>query len=96
MKENFKVAVFALALAPLMAAAQDFDAGQSAYEAGDYQTAVKEWRPLAKIGDASAQNALGLIYADRVYSYGVPQDYAEARKWYRLAADQGYARAFRF
>ena len=21
--------------------------------------------------------------------HGVPQDYAEARKWYRLAADQG-------
>ena len=25
--------------------------------------------------------------------YGVPQDYAEAVKWYRLAAEQGYARA---
>ena len=24
---------------------------------------------------------------------GVPQDYAEAVKWYRLAAEQGYARA---
>ena len=24
---------------------------------------------------------------------GVPQDYAEAVKWYRKAADQGYARA---
>jgi len=25
--------------------------------------------------------------------YGVLQDYAEARKWYRLAADQGVAEA---
>ena len=24
---------------------------------------------------------------------GVPQDYAEAVRWYRLAADQGYASA---
>ena len=24
---------------------------------------------------------------------GVPQDYAEAAKWYRLAADQGFAKA---
>ncbi len=24
---------------------------------------------------------------------GVPQDYAEAAKWYRLAAEQGYATA---
>ena len=26
-------------------------------------------------------------------AYGVPQDYAEALKWYRLAADQGHASA---
>ena len=25
--------------------------------------------------------------------HGVPQDYAEALKWYRLAADQGHANA---
>ncbi|WP_415184069.1 tetratricopeptide repeat protein [Phaeovulum sp.] len=37
-----------------------------------------------------AQHNLGIIYANGL---GVPQDHAEAVKWYRLAADQGYASA---
>ena len=50
---------------------------------------------LAKIrqlaaGDAEAQNALGVIYAK---GEGVPQDYAEAAKWFRRAAEQGNAYA---
>jgi hypothetical protein len=39
-------------------------------------------------GNAQAQNNLGVAYAK---GEGVPQDYAEAAKWYRLAADQGNA-----
>ena len=34
----------------------------------------------------TAQYNLGIMYAK---GQGVPQDYAEAVKWYRLAADQG-------
>jgi TPR repeat protein len=41
-------------------------------------------------GCALAQVSLGNIY---YLGHGVPQDYAEAVKWYRLAADQGYALA---
>ena len=37
-----------------------------------------------------AQSILGVMYAN---GRGVPQDYAEAVKWYRLAADQGDAEA---
>ena len=37
-----------------------------------------------------AQNSLGVLYQN---GQGVPQDYAEALTWYRLAADQGNARA---
>jgi hypothetical protein len=37
-----------------------------------------------------AQNNLGFLYRD---GHGVPQDYAEALRWYRMAADQGYATA---
>jgi len=44
----------------------------------------------AKQGDADAQNNLGLMY---VKGNGVPQDYAEAAKWFRKAAEQGFARA---
>ena len=60
-----------------------FGEGLAAYERGDYATALKEWRPLAEQGDAGAQKNLGWMY----YSgQGVPQDYAAAVKWYRLAA----------
>ena len=37
-----------------------------------------------------AQNNLGVVYAN---GRGVPQDYTEAVKWSRLAADQGHAHA---
>ena len=33
---------------------------------------------------------MGVLYA---YGEGVPQDFAEASKWYRKAADQGNAKA---
>jgi len=39
-------------------------------------------------GEAEAQSALGFKY---VTGEGVPQDYTEALKWYRLAAAQGIA-----
>ncbi len=83
------VLVLALALsAPVLAA--DFEAGVEAYKRGDHATALKEWRPLAEQGDASAQVALGAMY---FYGRGTTQDYAEAVKWYRLAAEQGQADA---
>ena len=67
-------------------AAQDFDKGLAAAEAGDFATALQEWTPLAEAGDAEAQIYLGSMYA---LGTGVPQDYKEALKWYRLAAEQG-------
>jgi len=70
--------------------AQDFDRGVSAYEAGDYLTALRELRPLAEQGDAVAQNYLGVMYYN---GQGVPQNYAEAVRLYRLAAEQGIADA---
>jgi hypothetical protein len=45
---------------------------------------------LADQGDAMAQYNLGVMYAK---GEGVPQDYAEAVKWYRKAADHGWADA---
>ncbi len=68
----------------------DFDDGQAAYERGDYETAFEEWFPLAEQGDAHAQHNLGVM-CER--AFGVPQDYPEAMKWYRLAADQGFSDA---
>ena len=47
-------------------------------------------KELAEGGDAEAQNNLGFMY---YYGEGVPQDYKEATKWYRLSAEQGNAMA---
>ena len=55
----------------------DFQAGRDAYKRGDYDTALKEWRPLAEQGDAVAQNNLGGMYHN---SQGVSKDYQEAAK----------------
>ena len=71
-------------------AAQDFQKGFAAYQAGDFATALQEWTPLAEQGNSTAQYALGVMYGN---GRGVPQDYAEAVKWYRLSADQGNADA---
>jgi uncharacterized protein len=67
-------------------ASADSQKGLDAYNAEDYATAMKEWRPLAEQGDAFAQYNLGVMYAN---GRGVPEDDVEAVKWYRLAADQG-------
>jgi TPR repeat protein len=49
----------------------------------DYATALRLWREIAEQGDAKAQIKLGLMYE---LGQGVPQDNAEALKWYGLAA----------
>ncbi len=51
--------------------AHDFENGWAAYRRGDYATAQREFRLLAKQGDAAAQFNLGLMY-DK--GQGVPQD----------------------
>ena len=89
MKKFFSaVAVSAALTTPVYA--QDLDRGYSSYEAGDYATALQEWRPLAEQGRASAQFNLGVMYYG---GKGVPQDYKEAAKWYRKSAEQGDAGA---
>ena len=70
------------------AAAGPFEDAVAAYQRGDYATAYALTRPLADEGVARAQFNLGVMYAK---GQGVAQDYAEAAKWYRLAADQGHA-----
>ena len=61
--------------APVMA--QDFNKGFDAYNAGDYATALKEWKPLAEAEYTTAQFMLGLLHLN---DKGVLQDYKEAIK----------------
>jgi len=57
-----------------------------AYRRGDYKTAYQLIKPQAEKGDDVAQFVLGFMYDE---GKGVPQDYAEAAKWYSMAAKQG-------
>ena len=80
----------ALLIAFMATARADFQEGYAAYGRGEYANALREFRPLASQGDASAQFALGVMYRT---GQGVVQDYAEAAKWYRMAAEQGHSEA---
>ena len=92
MKNKIKSVVLGLSLLASVSVcyAQDFDKGVAAYDSGDFATALREWRPLAAQGYASAQSNLGLMYRK---GEGVIQDDKEAVKWYELAAAQGLADA---
>ncbi len=76
------------AVVPSAARADGWHDGLAAYDRGDYATALRLWRPYAARGDMEAQYNLGGLYDQGL---GMPQDHAEALKWYRLAAGQGDA-----
>jgi len=86
------IAALALTLmASTAMAAGTWDDGLDAFESGDYAEAVGHWRVCSHDqGDVWCQTMLGAMYNE---GKGVPQDYAEAVRWYRLAADQGHADA---
>ncbi len=64
----------------------DFKTAGDAYKEGDYETAAREFLPLAESGDHRAMYALGSMYAA---GHGVPMDLKEALKWFRKAATYG-------
>lgn len=51
---------------------------------------VSEVLKRAQAGDPNAQNELGLRYSE---GRGLPQNYHEAKDWFKKAADQGHANA---
>ncbi|MSQ87523.1 MAG: sel1 repeat family protein [Alphaproteobacteria bacterium] len=64
--------------------------GKPTFEGWDQGAAVPLLRPLAVAGKADAQASLGVMYE---IGLGVPQNFDEALKWYRLAADQNHVDA---
>ena len=58
--------------------------GVEAHHKGNYAQALELLRPIAEEGDARAQGLLGGMYGQ---GKGVTQDYQQAVKWYRLAAE---------
>jgi TPR repeat protein len=77
------------ATTPQNAPAGSADAGWDAFGRGDYAGALAIWQPLAEQGDVNVQLLIGSIYD---LGQGVPQDDAEAVKWYERAAAQGSAK----
>ena len=67
-----------------------YEDAKAAAKRGDHETALRMLRILADDGDGRGQNGLGVAFQ---HGLGVPVDYAEALKWYRLAAEQGLAHA---
>jgi uncharacterized protein len=84
MKRAFNAIVAVIILLSLAApvAAGPFEDATAAWGKGDYATALRLIRPLADQGNASAQYYLGSMYYN---GHGVPQDYAEAVRWYPRA-----------
>lgn len=70
--------------------AADFYSGLDAYRAGDFESAMAEWLPLARHGDPDAQYRVGRLYAR---GHGVDQDDAVAVEWFTKSANQNYAPA---
>lgn len=74
------------AVAPAGATAAD---GWDAFERGEPQLALAIFKDLAAAGDTNMQVMVGQIYD---FGQGVPQDDAEALKWYLQAAEAGNAK----
>ncbi|MDG2005452.1 MAG: SPOR domain-containing protein [Novosphingobium sp.] len=68
----------------------DIKAGVDAWSAGDYGSAVKQWKGPADRGDADAQFNMEQAYK---LGRGVDQDLAKAEFFYEAAAAKGHLRA---
>jgi cell division septation protein DedD len=64
--------------------------GVEAWQAGNYDEAIRLWRPLADRGDADAQYNIAQAY---FLGRGVPQNMTLAEQWYERAARQGHEEA---
>ena len=82
------IGMAALAFALLVSgpARADYEAGQQAWDAGNVDEALAEWRSAADAGDRRAMLALGRLY---VRGLGVPQSFVEGHTWLNLAASRG-------
>jgi TPR repeat protein len=67
---------------------EDFRQGLTAFNTGDYPTALRLWRPLAERDDPRSEAGLGFMYHRGL---GVAVDDGEAAIWLRRAAEHGQA-----
>jgi hypothetical protein len=88
-------------------AAQDFGAGLSAYNSGDYTRAFRDWLGLAERGDPAAEAARWFVKGAEqgqaeaqlllgtlfFFGQGVPQSYVFAFAWCDIAETNGQSDA---
>ncbi|MCH7478068.1 MAG: sel1 repeat family protein, partial [SAR324 cluster bacterium] len=68
----------------------DLESARSAYERGRFERVLRILEPLVEAGNPEAQFQLGEMYA---LGRGVPEDDAEAARWFQRAAAQGHVGA---
>jgi uncharacterized protein len=66
----------------------DFRRGLTAFNAGDYETALQAWRPLAEKDEPRSLAGIGFMYHRGM---GVGADDREAAAWLLRAAERGQA-----
>lgn len=79
-----------LLISPFGPARAGFDDGAAAYNQGDYEAAMQEWRPLADHGHRDAAFNVAEMFA---FAEGVDQDNRAAFHYYLVAAEHGHAQA---
>ncbi len=87
MKQIFGM-IMCLALFAGLPAFADKQKAMEAFEKGDYETALRESKLLAKQGDADTLLFLGGRY---YYGWGTPQDYQKATEFFKFASENGIA-----
>lgn len=91
--KSWRLALIVAAMAstaPASAQQTSVRAGVDAWQAGNHEEAVRQWRPLADRGDADAQYNLAQAYK---LGRGVPLNMTLAEQWYERAARQGHEQA---
>ena len=90
---TLRLALIAAAMAaatPALAQQTSVRAGVEAWQQGNHEEAVRQWRPLADRGDPDAQYNLAQAYK---LGRGVPLNMTLAEQWYERAARQGHEQA---
>jgi TPR repeat protein len=79
------VAIFLAVASPV--AAQSLEDARDLMEAGRFEEARAAMLPLARSGNADAEELIGVMYA---LGLGVAQDYERAFEWYLRSAMKGH------
>lgn len=77
--------IFAMLVTPVSAAS--IKQAKQSLAANDFETALTELAPLARSGNAEANNLLGLMY---LQGNGVAQDTAQAKAYFEVGANTGH------